>query len=262
MQTYENWIVAEESHVATLSLDRADVGNTLDTETLIELGEISKSLQSRVDIWSIVLKSEGSHFCTGIEPGLIRDGLEASEASIRAMIASHHDCLNIFENIEKPTIAAIRGFCIGGGLLLALCCDFRIASERTVFSLPEVRLGLPILWGTHRIVRVIGAARAKQLIMVGGRFKAKEVEDMGLLHDVVKDEELNSAVEAFLNNLHKSPPRTLGMAKRLINSTVVPAHGRTEELELDAIAELRGSPDLTEAIDSYFEQRSPRYSGE
>jgi enoyl-CoA hydratase/carnithine racemase len=262
MQAYENWIVAEESHVATLSLDRADVGNALDTETLIELGEISKSLQSRADIWSVVLKSEGNHFSTGFEPGLIRDGLEAPEASIRAMIASHHDSLVLFENIEKPTIAAIRGFCIGGGLLLALCCDFRIASERTVFSLPEVRLGLPILWGTHRIVHVTGAARAKQLIMLGGRFKAEKAMEFGLVHDVVEDEGLDTAVVALLAKLQKSPPRTLGIAKRLINSTMDPALGGTEELEMDAIAELRGSPDLTEAIDSYFELRSPRYTGD
>jgi enoyl-CoA hydratase len=262
MQTYENWIITEESHVATLSLDRSDVGNTLDTETLIELGEISKSLQSRADIWSVVIKSEGNNFSTGFDPGLIRDGLETSEASIRAMIASHHTSLDALENLEKPTIAAIRGFCIGGGLILALCCDFRIATRRTVFSLPEVRLGLPILWGTHRIVREVGVAKAKQLIMLGGRFKAKEAEDMGLVHDVVEDGELHSAVDVLLSNLQKSPPRTLGLAKRLINSTTDPAHSKTEALEIDAIAELRGSHDLTEAIDSYFEQRIPRFTGE
>jgi enoyl-CoA hydratase/carnithine racemase len=262
MQAYENWIIKEESHVVTLSLNRADVGNTLNTETLNELGEISKALQSRDDIWSVVLKSEGNHFSTGAEPGLIRAGLKASEESTRVMIAGHHDCLDLFENIEKPTIAAIRGFCIGGGLLLALCCDFRIASERTVFSLPEVRLGLPILWGTHRIVRVTGVAKAKQLIMLGGRFKAKEAVELGLVHEVVKDDELSSAVAALMSNLHKSPPRTLGTAKRLINHSLHPAHGGTEELELEVITELLGSPDLTEAFDSYFERRSPRYSGE
>ncbi|MGB3715891.1 MAG: enoyl-CoA hydratase/isomerase family protein [Candidatus Promineifilaceae bacterium] len=262
MLAYENWIVAEESHVATLSLNRAEAGNSLDTETLIELGEISKALESRGDIWSVVLKSEGNHFSTGFEPGLIRSGLEASEASIRAMIASHHACLDSFEKIEKPTIAAIRGFCIGGGLILALCCDFRIASERTVFSLPEVRLGLPILWGTHRIVRVVGTAKAKQLIMLGGRFKAEEAKGIGLVHNVVKDEELDSAVDALLSNLHKSPPRTQGIAKRLINNSMEPVYCGTEELELEAIAELRGSPDLSEALDSYFERRTPHYSGE
>jgi enoyl-CoA hydratase/carnithine racemase len=262
MRTYNNWIVAEESHVASLSLNRTESGNTLDTETLIELGEICKLLHSRADIWSVVLKSAGSHFSTGIDPELIREGLKGSEESVRAMIASHHHSLDLFESLEKPTIAAVRGFCIGGGLILALCCDFRIASERTVFSLPEVRLGLPIVWGTQRIVRVTGAAKAKQLIMLGGRFKSGEALDLGLVHDVVKDEELESAVQAMVDNLHKSPPRTLGTAKRIINHSLNSAGSGTEEMELETIAELLGSPDIVEAVDSYFEHRSPSYTGE
>jgi enoyl-CoA hydratase/carnithine racemase len=97
--------------------------------------------------------------------------------------------------------------------------------------------------------------------MLGGRFKAEKAMELGLVHEVVEDEELDTAVVGLLAKLQKSPPRTVGIAKRLINSTMDPAHGGTEELELDAIAELLRSPDLSEAIDSYFEQRSPRYTG-
>ena len=262
MHAYKNWIIEEDAHVARLSLNRMQSGDNLDSETLYELGDISEMLQSRADIWSIVVQSKGKHFSTGFDPELIRSKLSDPEASIRDLIASHHRCLKLFENIEKPIIAAVRGFCIGGGILLALCCDFRIASERTVFSLPEIRLGIPILWGTHRLVRVVGTARAKQMILLGDRFKAKQAQEYGLVHQVVRDEDLDSAVDALVSKLHKSPPRTLGYAKRLINRSSDPAIVGTEESELDAITELRSSPDVSEAISCYFDGRDPQYRGE
>lgn len=261
MQDYKNWIIEDKSHVARLYLNRDESGDTVDSETLYELGDISQTLQSRTDIWSIVLQGKGKHFSTGFDPGLIRSKLEDSEASIRDLIASHHRCLNSFENLEKPTIAALRGFCIGGGIIMALCCDFRIASERTVFSLPEIRLGIPILWGTHRLVRVVGEARAKQMIMLGERFKANDAQEYGLVHQVVRDEDLDLAVDALVSKLHKSPPRTLGYAKRLVDKSTDPTRVGTEDLELDAIADLRGSPDLAEAIRCYFDQGTPKYTG-
>ncbi|HET6443346.1 MAG TPA: enoyl-CoA hydratase/isomerase family protein [candidate division Zixibacteria bacterium] len=262
MQPYQNWIIEEDDHVARLSLNRSRFGDNLDSETLYELGDISEMLQSRADIWSIVVQSKGKHFSTGFDPELIRSKLSDSEASIRDLITSHHRCLNLFENIEKPTIAAVRGFCIGGGILLALCCDLRVASERTVFSLSEIRLGIPILWGTHRLVRVVGAARAKQMILLGDRFRARQAKEYGLVHQVVRDEDLDSAVDVLVSKLSKSPPRTLGYAKRLINKSSDPTIGGTEELELDAITELRSSPDVSEAISCYFEGRIPQYTGE
>lgn len=262
MQTFENWIVEEESHVATLSLNREKRGNTLDTRTLIELGEISEALRTRTDIWSVVVKSAGKHFSTGFDPEVIRKQMNESEDSIREMITTQHRSLALFESIGKPVIAAIRGFCIGGGVLLALCCDFRIASERTVFSLPEIRLGIPILWGTQRIVRTVGAANAKELIMVGDRYRAKRALGLGLVHRVVKDGQLDSAVNSLVSKLHKSPPQTQSFARNIVDRSLDPGRDGTEDLELDAVAELLGSPDVVEAMDCYFDGRAPRYSGE
>lgn len=262
MNVYKNWILEDEEHLARLSLNRSEVGDTLDTETIDELGDISDYLQGRSDIWSVVLQSKGRHFSTGFDPTEIRSKLNDSEESVQKMIAGHQRSVGLFENLNKPTIAAIRGFCIGGGILLALCCDFRIASERTVFSLSEIRLGLPILWGTHRLVRMIGPANAKQLIMVGDKFRAKRAGELGLVHQVVKDGDLNSAVNAVAAKLHKSPPRSQAAAKKIINQCFDPVLDGTESLELEAVAELQSSPDVLEAINSYFEGRSPRFTSD
>jgi enoyl-CoA hydratase/carnithine racemase len=262
VRNYENWLVEENSHVAELSLNRAGVKNTLNSETLYELRDICETLSHKTEISVIVLRGEGDHFSTGLDPNLIRDGLGKSEEYVHDLVAGHHECLSALENIEKPTVAAIHGFCIGGGLLLALCCDFRIASQRTFFSLPEIKLGLPILWGTHRIVRTIGVANAKRMIMIGDRFGVMDALEWGLLHRVVQEKELQSAVDSLVNKLMKIPPRTLGIAKRLINASANHPERGTEEMELQVIDELQKSPDLQEALDSYFEGRQPRYRGE
>lgn len=261
-QNYENWLVEENSHVASLSLNRVGAKNTLNSETLYELRDICEALSENVEIWAVVLQGEGDHFSTGFDPDLIRDGLSKWEEYAHDLVASHHECLGVLENIEKPTIAKIHGFCIGGGLLLALCCDFRIASQRTVFSLPEVKLGVPMLWGTHRIVRTVGVANAKRMIMVGERVGVEDALEWGLIHRVVPEKELQSAVDSLVNKLMKIPPRTLGISKRLINAGANHPQRGTEEMELQVIDELQKSPDLQEALDSFFEGRQPRYSGE
>ena len=262
MDSYKNWDLRIDERTAILSLDRQHAADTLDTETLEELAVISETIHARKDIWSVVLRSDGRHFSTGFNPELIRSKIEEPEAAIRDMVADHQRCLNSFENIGKPVVAAIRGFCIGGGVLLACCCDFRIASERSIFSLPEVRLGLPILWGTHRIVRVLGPANAKRMIMLGERFRARQALELGLVHSVVNDEDLEKAVDGYLKMLHNAPPVTQAMAKEIVERSMDTEGTRTEELELEALATLAGSHDVAEAISSYFAGELPRYQGD
>lgn len=262
MQAYRNWLLDEESHVATLSLNRPESGNNLNTETLNELRDACEALRTKSDIWAIILRSNGDHFSTGFDPELIRSGFGESEDSIRETIAGHQECLAALESIGKPTIAVLRGFCIGGGLILALCCDFRIAGTRTMLYLPEVKLGIPVLWGTHRIVRVTGAASAKKLIMLGDKFRAAEALAWGLVHEVVPEEKLDATADALVAKLMKIPPKTLTIAKRLIDDSAGRMSIGTEAMELEAISELRASPDLFEALDSYLEKRLPVYRGE
>ena len=193
---------------------------------------------------------------------MIRGRLHQSEQVNRGYLLSLQRCLDEFESLEKPTIAKLRGFCIGGGLVLALCCDFRIASQRTIFSLPEVRLGLPIIMGTQRLTRVAGVAAAKEIIMLGKRFNASAAQAYGLLHQVVPPGELDAAVAALADKFQRLPPRTVAIAKRIINLGHNLSMRDSQNLELDAQAELLDSPDLREGRESYSEKRRPRFTGE
>jgi enoyl-CoA hydratase/carnithine racemase len=262
MSEYQNWLLTEEAHIATLTLNRPDDLNNLTAETLFELRDITACLRSRKRVWAVVVQGQGKHFSTGMDLNVIKGGLDQPEQANRERLLSLQQCLDEFEALEKPTIAKLRGFCIGGGVILALCCDFRIASRRTIFSLPEVRLGLPIIMGTQRLARVVGVAATKEMILLGGRFNANAAQAYGLLHKVVPPEELDAAVAALADKFTRLPSLTVGVAKRIINSGHSLSMRDSQNLELDALAELLVSRDVREAIESYSEKRLPRFTGE
>jgi len=262
LSEYQHWLLDEEAHVATLTLNRPDAMNNLTAEALYELRDITAYLSTRKDVWAVILQGKGKHFSAGMDVGLIQSRLGESERDNREFLLDLQRCLDEFEALEKPTIAKLHGFCIGGGLILALCCDFRIASQRTVFSLPEVRLGLGVIMGTQRVVRVAGVAAAKEMILLGRRFNARTAEAYGLLHSVVPPDELDAAVAAWAREFQTLPPRTVGLAKRIIDRGYNLSLRESQDLEIDAQADLFDSADTREAFASYTEQRRPKFTGE
>jgi enoyl-CoA hydratase/carnithine racemase len=208
------------------------------------------------------VQGQGDHFSIGVDTGLIHSLIGQSPAIYRGQLLEMQLALDEFESLEKPTIAKLRGFCIGGGLLLALCCDFRIASQRTIFALPEVKLGIAVLMGTHRITRVAGVAAAKKLVLLGERINAQTAHTVGLVHSIVPPDQLDASVAALADKFRKLPPRTVGIAKRIFNSTYHLSLRESQDMEIDAQAELLNSPDLREAIESYLTKREPHFTGE
>jgi enoyl-CoA hydratase/carnithine racemase len=262
MAEYRNWLLTEEAHIATLTLNRPDDANNMTAETLYELRDITAYLRTRKDIWVVIVQGQGKHFSTGMDLNVIKARLDQSKQANREFLFDLQRCLDEFEALEKPTIARLHGFCIGGGLILALCCDFRIASQRTIFGLSEVKLGLPIIMGTQRLTRVVGVAVAKEIILLGRNFRASTAQDQGLVHQVVPPGELDAAVAALADKFQRLPPRTVGVAKRIINLGHNLSVRESQNLELDAQAELLDSPDLREGMESYSEKRRPRFTGE
>lgn len=262
MSEYQHWVLSEEGHIATLTLNRPDTLNSLSSETLYELRDITVYLRSNRNLWVVIVQGQGKHFSSGMDVGLIKESLDQPEPAIREFLLGLQRCLDDFEALEKPTIAKLNGFCIGGGLILALCCDFRIASQRTVFSLPEVKLGLGVIMGTQRLTRVVGVAATKEMILLGKRFNADDAQSYGLVHEIVPPDKLDAAVAALADKFHNLPPRTVGIAKRIINRGYDLSLRDSQDLEIDAQVELLGSPDLQEAIESYLEKRDPNFIGE
>jgi enoyl-CoA hydratase/carnithine racemase len=262
MADYEHWQLTEEGHIATLTLDRPDADNSLTTETLYELRDITAYVQHQSSVWAVILQGQGKHFSTGIDVNMIRSRLDQTVEDNRVFLQALQQCLDDFEALEKPTIAKLQGFCIGGGLILAMCCDFRIASRRTVFSLPEVRIGMGVIMGTQRVTRVAGVAATKEMILLAKRFKAEAAFAYGLLHAVVPQDKLDAEVAKLAAKFQTLPPRAVGVAKRIVNQAQDLSLRESQDLEITAQAELLGSPDWQEAIDSYLEKRRPQFTGE
>lgn len=261
MSEYTHWEVCLEGHIATLTLNRPGAMNSLTAGTLYELRNITAGLLDEHNIWVVILQGAGKHFSAGMDINMIQGRLDQSEADNRAFLLGLQSCLDDFEALEKPTIAKLKGFCIGGGLILALCCDFRIASQRTIFALPEVRLGLAIM-GTRRVIQVVGVAATKEIVLLGGRFKAKDALDYGLVNHVVPPGELDAAVETLAERFLALPPRTVGISKRIINQGQDLSLQDGQDLEIDAQMEMLNDPDAHEAMHSYIEKRQPRFTGE
>ena len=164
--------------------------------------------------------------------------------------------------LPMPTIAAIEGDALGGGLELALCCDLRVVSARARLGLPEVRLAvIPGSGGTQRLPRVVGIARAKELILTGRVVTAEEAERIGLVHRVVPTGEARTAAEEMAGEIAARGPLAVREAKALIDV----AQDMTLEVglaaELDASVRVFASDDMLEGAHAFFEKRDPRYRG-
>ena len=261
MSQYQHWLIAEDAHIVTLTLHRPQANNSFTPETLSELRLITADLSARDEVWAVIVEGSGDHFSAGVDISVIQRVPDQLEEAFRDQLREMQLALDEFEAIPKPTIAKLKGFCIGGGLLLALCCDFHIASQRTIFALPEVKLGLAVIMGTQRISRVVGLAAAKELIMQGDRYSAQTAQALGLVHKVVPPDQLDAAVASLADRFRRLPPRTVGVAKRILDEGYNLSLRDSEDLEIDAQAQLLHSPDLREAIESYLEKRGPHFTG-
>ncbi len=262
MSNYQHWLITEDNHIATLTLNRPEVMNRLAAQTLFELRDITAHLRTRKDIWGVIIQGQGDNFSVGIDVNLLKDMIAQDQSEYRATWRDLQGCFEEFEALEKPTIARLHGYCLGAGLMLALCCDFRVASQATTFGFPAVKLSVGVIVGTQRITRIAGVAATKEILYLGKNFDAQAAKNYGLLHNVVSGEELDATVTQLVDRIRQLPPRAIGISKRIIDRGYAMSLRGSQTLELDAQAELLHSPDFQEAIAGFFEKRSPQFTGE
>lgn len=261
MKNYQNWNTHLENHIFRLTLNRPRSLNSLHSDTLFELKEISEELQKNEEVWVVLLEGEGGNFSSGVDASLLQPLMNVASEEFKNQLKVLQACIDSYEAIRKPKIAKINGYCIGGGLILAACCDFRVASEKAVFSLPEVKIGIAVIMGTQRISRLAGIARTKEMILLAEAFSAAKALEYGLLHQVVADDQLNESVEKLAQKFLFLPPRTVEIANRIIEEGEKMTLSQSQDLEAQLQSELLGSPDWTEAVMSYFQKRKPVFQG-
>ncbi|XDD46609.1 enoyl-CoA hydratase/isomerase family protein [Leptospira sp. WS39.C2] len=260
MKTYQSWTIDIEDRIATLTLKTNEL-NIMDMGTLFELKEISIDLDKNENVWAIILQGNGKHFSSGVQFDILKKVNEISKEEFKTNMREMQSCFSAFESISKPTIAMVQGFCMGGGFMLTQCCDFRIVSEKTVFSIPLVKLGLTVLIGTNRVTRNAGIGPTNELIMLGEKFNPEKALQYNLITKIVSPESLEESTKQFARKFLQLPPKTISITKDIIKRGDKMSLEESLELEIELQSTLLGTSDLAEAMDSFANQRKPKFTG-
>lgn len=236
--------------------------NLVTRELLVELGEALAALETAApgDVRAVVVTGEGERaFSAGSHVGEFESQRGPNGRERHALESGMADRL---ARLPMPTIAAIEGNALGGGLELALCCDIRVASETSRLGLPEVRLAVtPGAGGTQRLPRVVGAARAKELILTGRVLTAVEAEAIGLVSRVVPAGQALAAADEIAAEIAARGPVAVREAKRLIDLATDADIATGLAAELDASDRVFATDDVGEGADAFFAKREPQYRG-
>jgi enoyl-CoA hydratase/carnithine racemase len=201
-----------------LALARPDALNPLSLECLEELIVAARWFDTHPGLKVVVVKGEGRAFTGGVDVALFAGGLGEAQEPRRAADLGRR-AADAVEAMHAVTIAALHGYCVGGGVVLAAACDLRVAAEHTRFRIPEVNLGIPLAWGgIPRLVREIGPARAKELVMTGRWFDAAEALRIGFLNQVVPANGLAGATAELVATLTAKPKTALLATKHHTNA--------------------------------------------
>jgi len=242
--------------VATLWIDRQAKMNTMTVAMREEFPGLFRDLDADESVRVVVVRGAGGKaFSAG---GDLAEFLTLAPADLEQW----GDTLTAAERCRKPVVASIDGFAMGAGLELALACDVRIATRRSEFAFPEVRLGMiPGSGGTQRALRLIGMTRAKLFVMTGRRINAEQAESWGLITQAVADDALDAATAAIVGELAERPPLAVRTLKTVLNRGAEAPLETALELERKAYAWLRSTHDYTEGVTSFLEKRPPKYEG-
>jgi len=252
-------VALELGRVAHLELANPPL-NLFTGELVLQLRDALRAIETADDVRAVVVSGRGERaFSAGSHVGEFED--QAGEAG-RDRHQLDQDVWSRLAELPMPTIAAIEGHCLGGGLELALCCDIRIASETARLGLPEVKLAvIPGSGGTQRLPRVVGATRAKELILTGRVLTAREAGTIGLVNRVVPAGGAVAAARELGSEIAARGPVAVREAKRLIDTALDRDIGAGLAAEFEASERIFATEDMVEGARAFFEKRDPDYHG-
>ncbi len=244
---YSTVIYTKKDHIASITLNRPETGNRINLKLAQELEEVCRQINQDEAIYVVILSGAGNKaFCSGSE---LESG---TRYSVAAAIAG----------IEKPVIAAINGDALGQGLELALSCDIRLASDKAKFGFPEVSQGvIPSDGGTQRLPRLVGKAKALELVLTAETIDAEEAFEIGLVSKVVGGAELAGEADALAETIAGKGPVALRFIKEAVNKGLDLTLEQGLRLEADLYFLLHTTADRTEGITAFLEKRKPRFKG-
>ena len=251
-------LITKENGIGIVTVNRPESLNAMNKDVIIELISKIEGLLSEGDIRVIIITGSGEKaFIAGADIKLMQK-MNKSEAYEFANLG--HKLANTIENSDKPVIAAVNGFALGGGSEIALACHIRVASDNAVFAQPEVKIGLLPGWGgTQRLPRIVGKGLANELIITGRNVTAQEALEIGLVNRVVSKEELINTCVDIAQLIIKNSPNAISESIKLINLSSGTELKKGLSKEAEEFSELFETEETTEGLTAFVEKRPPRY---
>lgn len=259
---YETLLLAIDEGVATLTLNRPEAMNAITQRMKDELGAALDAVAAEDDARVLVVTGSGEKaFCAGADIKE-RAGSDPTPAEFFFRQQATHRLFTRLEQFSKPVIAALNGVAFGGGAEIALCADLRVAVEHARFGLTELSLGvIPAGGGTQRLARLVGPAKAKELLFTATRLSAAEALALGLVNRVVPAGRLEDEVRTLARTLARMPPLALRFAKQAVDKGLQADLQTALDFELYAAAILFDTEDRREGMRAFIEKRAPRFKG-
>lgn len=255
----KNILLEKEGHLAIVTINRPKALNALNSETLRDLDVVLEDLENDNNIYSVILTGSGEKaFVAGADISEMKD---LSEEEGREFGLLGNRVFRRLEKLDKPVIAAISGFALGGGCELAMACDIRIASEKARFAQPEAGLGItPGFGGTQRLPRLVGEGRAKELIYTCAMIKADEALRIGLVNKVVPLDTLMEEAKNMANTIIANGPIAVKLCKDAINRGIQVDIDEAIEIEAGDFGKCFSTEDQKEGMSAFMERRDKNFS--
>lgn len=250
----------DDKGVARVTMARPEIHNAFDDHLINEMIRVFNSISDNPSVRLVVLSGDGKSFSAGADLNWMRRMADYSDSENRADAKNLARLLVVISTCPKPVIACVQGAAFGGGVGLVSACDIAIGSDRAIFSLSEVKLGLIPAVISPYVVRSIGERQARRYMISGERFDANEAHRIGLLHKIAVDSDLDSAVEDMVEMLLNNGPEAMRECKDLI-ATVVnrPIDADMINDTSERISRVRASTEGREGLESFLEKRRPSW---
>jgi enoyl-CoA hydratase len=256
----KNLILERAKEVALITINRPHVLNALNRDTLSELFESFSELNADQGVKVIIITGSGKAFVAGADISEMKD---YSPEQAREFTTLGHMTMDSIQNAEKPVIAAVNGYALGGGLELALACDIILASETALLGVPEVNLAtIQGFGGTQRLPRLIGKSLAKELIFTGDTVTAKRAYEMGMVNRVFPSDDLLPEARKMALKIAQKGPVALKLAKRVIDDGYDMKLPEGCKLEREAFVDCFNTSDRKEGMKAFLEKRKPNFTNQ
>lgn len=250
-------MVRESGGLAWIVLNRPEVYNAFDDQMMEEISQALKDLESNQAVRVVAFTGMGKVFASGADIASLK-----VMTPLDALFPKMQELYSRIYNFPKPTIAAVNGYALGGGLELAISCDIRVATPTARFGLPECKLGvIPGAGGTQRLVRILGEARVKEMVFLGEFINAGEALALGLVSRILESSDLEKGVAEYSEKIRQKAPMALRLAKMAINLSEDVSLNVGLLMENLAQSYLFGTKDKQEGVNAFLEKRAPNFKG-